>query len=57
MKNNYRSLLKNKIYLITGSTGYLGNYLSKELANNTSKLILVDKDNIKLKKQKQNFYN
>lgn len=53
MKNNFRSLLKNKIYLITGSTGYLGNYLSIELAKNKSKLILVDKDNIKLKKQKK----
>lgn len=53
MKNNFHSLIKNKIYLITGSTGYLGSYLSTELAKNKSKLILVDKDNIKLKKQKK----
>ena len=53
MNNNFRSLLKNKTYLITGSTGFLGNYLSTELAKNESKLILVDKDSKRLKNQKK----
>lgn len=53
MKNNSYNFLNNKTYLITGSTGFLGNYLSIELAKNKSNLILVDKDISKLNNQKK----
>lgn len=40
--------LKNKNVLITGSTGYLGSYISKFLADNKANVFLQGKDKIKV---------
>ena len=53
MKQKYLELLKNKKVLITGSTGKIGEYISKILSNNKVNLILVDYDKKKLIKQKK----
>ena len=53
MKQKYLELLKNKKVLITGSTGKIGEYISKILSSNKVNLILVDYDKKKLIKQKK----
>ena len=57
MKQKYLELLKNKKVLITGSTGKIGEYISKILSNNKVNLILVDYDKKKLIKQKRIYLN
>jgi len=54
MKQKYLELLKNKKFLITGSTGKIGKCISKVLSNNHVDLILVDCNKKKLIEQKKN---
>lgn len=42
---SYKSLDKNKIYLITGAAGFIGSYLSKRLLNSGCKVIGIDNIN------------
>ena len=49
-----KNLFSNKTYLITGSTGYIGSYISNELNLNRVNLILLDQNENKLIDQKKN---
>ena len=53
MKNYFSAFIKNRIYLITGSTGFIGSYIANELNKNKAKLILVDESLKKLSLQKK----
>ena len=55
MMNYFSALIKNRIYLITGSTGFIGSFVANELSKNKARLILVDESMKKLLSQKKNF--
>ncbi len=48
-----KNLFSNKTYLVTGSTGYIGSYISNELNLNRVNLILLDQNENKLIDQKK----
>ena len=53
MKKNLN--LENKIFLVAGSTGYLGKSIVNELLEQNSQVIAIDLDDESIKKQIEKF--